>query len=578
MNATSARRLALLVVFVCILAWPAPPVLAATPPGGSAIVGAVLVNEGGESKGSRPLAGASVRIAGPGLAASLGTGAHGVFSFGPLAPGAYTITVLVPSPFIPLSGTSRTIQVDGKGSYRSDFLFALPARPADVPTPIPTRPLPTPTPLPTLPPIAIVTPMPTAEPPSAPDAASAGPSARAAPSVPRRPLVTSLQGLRYAPGRTSPSQPQTTRTATMLWLGVPFVTQLDGTPYAAVNCGPASTAMVLGTFGIRLPAATIRDYVNYMSGVFSLDAGTSLDHLGRVVREAGLETHDLYDGGAYRRWDPALLREHLQSGHPIVTLVKYRALPGNGGSLADLDHYIVISGLSGNDFVYNDAAFTTDRGYGLLMSEGDLLRAWDYSSIPRYGMAVSLHSTAPPVDPVPDGADDVVAAQRDAGLELGEEIDLRLDVRDLILGRIDVDPDPSAQQASPEPPEGVQAPPTTAQPAARSRSGIAFLLGPTIGDPRGTDAPRATEQEGAETASPREAAAPSASENHDLADSAPPGLPESTGAVAIALLLGAVARGVSSRRGLAAAAVSPQRLAELTSGPPVEDAVAAEHD
>lgn len=452
MHARATRCLVacLLIALVATVALPPSPGLAA----GSTVSGVVLVDDDGSggAKGRRPLGGASVRIAGPGLTTSVATAPNGGFQFGGLSPGAYTISVLVPPTLIPINGTARTVQVDGKGSYQADFLFALKA---PTPTPVPPTPTPvppTPTPLPTLPPVAIVTPIPTpapdAEEPGGPTGGSRGQSqtGRQAAPVPQRPLVTSLQGLRYAPGRTSPSQPQTVRNSGLLWLGVPFVTQLDGTPYASVNCGPASTTMVLAAFGMRIPAATIRDYVNYLSGVYSSDAGTSLDHLARVSREAGLQVADLYGGGRYRAWSAVLLREHILVGHPVVTLVKYRALPGNGASLADLDHYIVISGLSGNDFIYNDAAFTSDRGYGLLISEGDLQRAWDYSSIPRHGMAVFLPEPEPAQ--AVSGGDDVALALQAAGLGLGEELDEPLNLGDLVFQRVLVDPDPNGEPSA----------------------------------------------------------------------------------------------------------------------------------
>jgi hypothetical protein len=202
--------------------------------------------------------------------------------------------------------------------------------------------------------------------------------------VPGGPVV------RYAPGRGNPTAIQPVRTDSALWLGVPFMTQLDGSPYGPVNCGPASTAMVLNAFGIRQTPAAVRDYVNAISGVYSANVGTSLDHLSRVVRESGLEVTGLYDeAGRYRRWSTDLLRAEIQAGHPVVTLVKYRLLPGNG-SRSEFDHYIVIAGLAGDSFIYNDPAFFDERGGGLVISPGELERAWDYSSIPRHGMAVGL--------------------------------------------------------------------------------------------------------------------------------------------------------------------------------------------
>jgi hypothetical protein len=84
------------------------------------------------------------------------------------------------------------------------------------------------------------------------------------------------------------------------------------------------------------------------------------------------------------------VRWHLQQGHPVITLVKYRNLPGHSQSLSDWDHYIVISGLTPNGFIYNDAAFATTLGYGLEISDVELEYAWNNSSIPHHAMALGL--------------------------------------------------------------------------------------------------------------------------------------------------------------------------------------------
>lgn len=380
-------------------------------PARSHVAGTVMLDEdvsSSASHGDRPLIGVTVRITGPGANTATTTGHNGSFLFESLPAGAYTVTIVLPAGVVALNGTTRVATVDGRSSARADFFVARPER---APTPTPLSATPTPEtfamPLPTATPKPLPTPI--AAPgyvyPDAPDGGSStrkpsGPVAAVrAQSVPAasspyaaRPIVTSLQGLRYAAGRGNPSAVQTVETDTTLWLGVPFMTQLDGTTYAGVNCGPASIAMVLGAFGIRAGPAYIRDYVNYISGVYSQNVGTSLDHLGRVAREAGLEVTNLYGGGGYLRWSTDILRDEIRAGRPVVTLVRYRALPGHGASLADTDHYIVISGLSGNDFIYNDAAFGGDRGYGLLISPADLERAWGYSSIPRHGMSVGLNA------------------------------------------------------------------------------------------------------------------------------------------------------------------------------------------
>jgi hypothetical protein len=244
-----------------------------------------------------------------------------------------------------------------------------------------------------------------------------------------------------------------------MWLGVPFISQLDGTLYGGVNCGPASTAMVLGAFGIRTSPAAVRNYVNDVSGNYSADAGTSLDHLGRAVRESGLDVSNLHKpGGGYLRWSTDLVRQQIEDGRPVVTLVKYRALPSHSGSLSDFDHYIVIAGLAGNDFIYNDAAFGGERGFGLLISPGDLERAWDYSSIPRHGMAVGLTAESlagrkariesAPGDPLLDLGQEVSDEMLLEGVEaeLGDEVPAG-DYNALTWGRVEIDAQPGAGEA-----------------------------------------------------------------------------------------------------------------------------------
>jgi hypothetical protein len=85
----------------------------------------------------------------------------------------------------------------------------------------------------------------------------------------------------------------------------------------------------------------------------------------------------------------------------VITLTKYRFLPGHFGSVTDFDHYIVITGLAGEDFVYNDAAYSTEYGYNLLISPAQLERAWAASSVPRHAMAVGFGDSLRPLPIVP---------------------------------------------------------------------------------------------------------------------------------------------------------------------------------
>lgn len=387
------------------------------PPAHSTISGVVLLDadlDGAPSPGDRPVVGLTVRLnGGPSLSGV--TGASGTFAFEGLPIGTYGLSVALPSSVVPLNGATRTVAVNGRDPARVDFFvtYASPPKPTATPTPSP-------------------------EPTETADAAGSPGASDGQRTAPPEPVITTLQGLRFAPGRSSPSRVEPTRTENAYWLGVPFISQLDGSSYAEVNCGPASTAMVLAAFGLQVPPSQIRGYVNSLSGVWGRDQGTSLAHLSRVVQEAGLEVSDLYaEGGGYRRWSTDRLREEIEAGRPVVTLVKYRALPGHAAARVNWDHYIVITGLAGDDFIYNDAAYASSQGYGLLIGPRDLEQAWDYSSIPRHGMAVGLPAGAE-TRPAPP-SDETGLAQ--AGAELGEELDLRGGFQALLFRRLSQEPE-----------------------------------------------------------------------------------------------------------------------------------------
>jgi hypothetical protein len=258
-------------------------------------------------------------------------------------------------------------------------------------------------------PSMIIVPAPNPSPSPRPTAPEVSP--REAPPLPRledvqanapaRRLITSLAALREPGREASVGQLRAFATDTSLMLGVPFKTQIDGSTYSLVNCGPASLAMVLGAYGIDVDPASVRDYLNYLVGNYDTEIGTSLDTLGRIAREAGLSTLGLYGRGGYRPWTVGDVREYVRAGYPVITLTKYRKLPGHLGSQTDFDHYVVITGLAGDDFVYHDAAFATDYGRNLLISPAELEQAWAASSIPRHAMAVGLGEAIRPLPIVP---------------------------------------------------------------------------------------------------------------------------------------------------------------------------------
>jgi Peptidase_C39 like family len=298
------------------------------------------------------------------------------------------------------------------------------------PTPTATADLPTPAPVlrvvagPTSVPITVLepeAPAPLAEPdpeqemaqpaPPAPPAParSAAPAAEPAPSVPapatnaaptrpaapRRPPANALPFTpRSPPVRTAnPSLPLTPGWVdeSLLWLGVPSRTQYDGTPYQAANCGPSALGMILEAYGLKLPTAELRDYANYLQGTYGYDDGIALDYLAEIGRRANLQPLGLYQtGGGYRRWSVEDVRAAVRDGYPVIALVVYRLLPGNGGYGGNTNHYVVLDGLAGEDFLYNDSAFGGSGGRGLVISAEQLETAWATADIPQHAVAFAI--------------------------------------------------------------------------------------------------------------------------------------------------------------------------------------------
>jgi hypothetical protein len=291
-----------------------------------------------------------------GLSRTTHSDESGAFGFDGLPPGAYHVAVTLPAEYIPTTDGGVDVQV-ADDADQPDVPFGLITRAAAG-----------------LPPDG-----------SGPDAGSDDEQIIALASV------TSLP-LRFAEGRDLMNQVQRRVLGDgLIWLGVPFRSQMDGGDFQYVNCGPASLTMVLAGFGLNVGPSQVRDYLNSLIDNFDTDLGTSLDVLSRIATQAGLTPMDLYsDQGGYRNWSTDAVRWHVQQGHPVITLVKYRNLPGHTSSVSEFDHYIVITGLTPNGFIYNDGAFATTLGYGLEISDVELEYAWENSSIPHHAVALGL--------------------------------------------------------------------------------------------------------------------------------------------------------------------------------------------
>ena len=171
-------------------------------------------------------------------------------------------------------------------------------------------------------------------------------------------------------------------------LDVPYRTQLDGSLSALSNCGPASIGMVLEAFGIRVPTAMARALALRQMGISSPFSGTTLESLRSVAEANGLVGLGLHENGRYRRWTLDDVRRHLRAGQPVIPQLRYRMMPGRGWTLTSIDHYVVISGLVGDDFIIDDPIPDGGKGERLISAE-ELDRAWRSSDFPYAGFAIA---------------------------------------------------------------------------------------------------------------------------------------------------------------------------------------------
>jgi hypothetical protein len=184
-------------------------------------------------------------------------------------------------------------------------------------------------------------------------------------------------------------------------LKVPYRTQLDGSDYEGANCGPTTLGMALEAFGLNVAQPDLRNEV-LVSEEFSpddVDAGSYIWALARVAQSRGLRTHGLYesDGETLHRWSVDEVRANVRAGRPVIAQVVYRGLPGREDSGYYGDHYVVITGLMGDDFIYNDpiggVAARESPGWDRVMSAEELGRAMRASDRPFAYTAFGLSRT-----------------------------------------------------------------------------------------------------------------------------------------------------------------------------------------
>jgi LysM repeat protein len=167
----------------------------------------------------------------------------------------------------------------------------------------------------------------------------------------------------------------------------PYRSQLDGSPFSEANCGPVATAMALEAFGVSVSSRQLRASALDAQHMYGNGVGTLITALAQVVQQHGLTAMDLRDGaGEIRRWGLDDIRAHLQQGHPVIVQVRYRSLPGRGRAYYLGDHYILVTGVLGDGFLYNDPLDVDGLGWDRVIS-GATLRVAMNASDQRYAFA-----------------------------------------------------------------------------------------------------------------------------------------------------------------------------------------------
>lgn len=174
-----------------------------------------------------------------------------------------------------------------------------------------------------------------------------------------------------------------------LWMKVPYRTQLDGSPAETANCGPASVGMVLEYFHSFVPTDELRTEANRLQGTRGTDNGFGIEYLLGLAEKVGLRGHGLYADAGLRRWSLEDLRSQLTQGRLVIPELRFRYMPGRARSDSWDDHYVVITGMRGDDFIYNDSVDADGPGYARVMSSEVLARAWGGSDSPFAAFAIS---------------------------------------------------------------------------------------------------------------------------------------------------------------------------------------------
>ncbi len=170
----------------------------------------------------------------------------------------------------------------------------------------------------------------------------------------------------------------------------PYRTQLDGSRYAASDCGPAVLGMALDGYGIDVDTIELRRLAQTYQGTWPGRGGTALQHVAHVAEDFGLQAYGLYDGpDEFHQWTVDEIADQVALGRWVIPLVRYGSLPGHETSGVRYGHYILIYAVSGDGFVYHDPAYRPiEEGAGRWISRAQLAEAMDPVLVPRQAVAL----------------------------------------------------------------------------------------------------------------------------------------------------------------------------------------------
>jgi uncharacterized protein YvpB len=102
------------------------------------------------------------------------------------------------------------------------------------------------------------------------------------------------------------------------------------------------------------------------------NVGTLMDALAKVAANHGARPIGLFDGNGIAKWSLKDVREQLNAGRPVIVQVRFRALPGRAGVAYYADHYIILTGTGGDNFLYNDPLDSDGPGANRVMTPAQL--------------------------------------------------------------------------------------------------------------------------------------------------------------------------------------------------------------